>query len=889
MLLSSTISFAQVTGKVVDSETNEPLPGASVIIKGTQNGTTTDFDGLFSISGADGTTLTVSFIGYGSQEVTAGKDLVIGLNPSPNVLGEVVVTSGVIDVAKVRETPVALSVISPAEISLKTGNMEFPEIMNKTPGVYATKQGGGYGDSRISLRGFDQRNTSFLINGQPVNDMENGWVYWSNWQGLTDVASGIQIQRGLGASRLAVPSVGGTVSIFTKAAQKSEGGTVLQMVGNDGYTKTGVSYNTGKNENGWASSFLLSKWAGNGYIYGTGGEGWTYFAAIGYAPEGSKHELNLSVLGAGQWHHQRSAWVSIRDYQNFGEEGIDRRWNTDAGFLNGEEYNMRRNFYNKPLATFNWDFQISDNLKLNTSLYASAGRGGGTGPRGGNFRNGDIDFYPYNKDLTEHYLDGGRGTRDANGFINFDAAVATNQSTTQGYTGDISGFGGQLIGSNGFRDSNVNRAVLVRRASMNSHDWVGGISNLEGQFGKIKASIGVDLRHYKGYHYRVLNDLMGLDGYYSTGNKNSNGQIINTLVEASPFKNTGIRGPKIDYYNNGIVGWQGVNSMVEYADNRLTAVVQAGLSNQSFQREDFFDQPALPISEVANIGGGYVKGGANYNIDEKSNIFFNTGYISRQPQFGAVFPSYANYVNDDLQNEEIKSVELGYGFIGRDFSFNVNAYSTTWGNRFITRSLFNAQGDQGTAQFRNIDVMHNGIEFEGKYRLSNSTRLTGMLSVGDWRYTKDFEAELFDANQNSIGTGTLYLKDAKVGDAAQFTANLGLDQRLGKKLSVDVDYRFVDGLYADYSIVDAVFTQPDNAGAIKLPSYGLVDAGLTGRFGKFTARFNINNLFDTVYISESETNIHAEAGSETWNGIDVRNSVWFGFGRTWNASLKYNF
>src|SRR6056300_585465 len=146
-------------------------------------------------------------------------------------LQEVVVTSGVIDIAKVRETPIAVSTITPAEITLKTGNLEFPEIMNNTPGVYATKQGGGYGDSRLSLRGFDQRNTSFLINGQPVNDMENGWVYWSNWQGLTDVASGIQIQRGLGASRLAVPSVGGTVSIFTKAAQKSEGGKVIQMVG----------------------------------------------------------------------------------------------------------------------------------------------------------------------------------------------------------------------------------------------------------------------------------------------------------------------------------------------------------------------------------------------------------------------------------------------------------------------------------------------------------------------------------------------------------------------------------------------------------------------------------------------------------------------------------
>jgi len=890
MIFTSVTSFAQISGTVRDGETNEPLPTATVLEQGTTNGVTTDFDGSFSFNVAVGTTLEISYIGYGTKTVVAKDGMVIVLNPAPNVLGEVVVTSGVIDVAKVRETPVALSVISPSEISLKTGNLEFPEIMNKTPGVYATKQGGGYGDSRISLRGFDQRNTSFLINGQPVNDMENGWVYWSNWQGLTDVASGIQIQRGLGASRLAVPSVGGTVSIFTKAAQKSEGGKVLQMVGNNGYTKTAASYNTGKNDKGWASSFLLSKWAGNGYVYNTSGEGYTYFAAVGYAPEGSDHELNLSVLGAAQWHHQRDVWVSIRDYQNFGEEGIDQRWNSNGGTLNGEEFNMRRNFYNKPLATFNWDWNISDNLKLNTSLYGSAGRGGGTGPRGNNYRNGDMDILPFRKDLTEHYLENGRGSRDANGFIDYDAIVAANQATTEGYTGDISGFQGLLIGSNGFRDSNVNRSVLVRRASMNSHDWVGGISNLEGQFGKFKTSIGVDLRSYTGYHYRVLNDLMGLDGYYSTGNKNSNGQIINTTVEASPFRNTGLNGPKIDYYNVGKVGWQGVNTMVEYGGDRLTAVVQAGLSNQAFQREDYFDQPNNPISDVQNQGGGYIKGGANYNIDEKQNVFFNTGFISRQPQFDAVFPNYANEINPDLQNEEIRSVELGYGFIGRDLSFNVNLYSTTWGNRFVTRSLTNQQGVDGFAQFRDIDVVHSGIEFEGKYAVSNNTRLTGMLSIGDWRYTKDFEAELFDENQQSIGTGTLYLEDAKVGDAAQFVANLGVDQKIGKKLSVDLNYRFVDGLYADYSITASDFTEPDNAGALKLPSYGLVDFGITGRLGKgWVIRGNINNLFDTTYIAESNSNIHADENSTTWNGVDVRNSVWFGFGRTWNASLTYNF
>ena len=893
MLLTSITTFAQISGKVIDAETGDVLPGATIQVEGTADGVVSGFDGTFSIDVSEGELLIISYIGYETAFEAAKDTMVVALQADLNVLGEVVVTSGVIDIAKVRETPVAVSTISPSEIALKVGNQEFPEIMNKTPGVYATKQGGGYGDSRISLRGFDQRNTSFLINGQPVNDMENGWVYWSNWQGLTDVASGIQLQRGLGASRLAVPSVGGTVSIFTKAAEAQEGGSVQQVVGNDGYTKTTTSYSTGLSENGWASSFLLSRWAGDGYIYNTSGEGYTYFFALGYAPEDSRHSVNFSFLGAGQWHHQRDVWVSIRDYQNFGEEGIDRRWNTNGGILNGEEYSLRRNFYNKPLATLNWDFDISDNLKLATSLYGSAGRGGGTGPRGRNYYNSETDILPFRKDLTEHYLENGRGSRTPEGFIDFDAVVAYNQANTDPYSGALSRFDGQLIASNGFNEDGVNRAGLIRRASMNSHDWVGSISNLEYESGNWKTSIGIDLRNYKGYHYRVLNDLLGFDAYYSTGNKNSAGQIINTLVEASPFKDTGIRGPKIDYYNIGKVGWQGVNGLVEYNNSTLSAVLQAGLSNQSFQRIDYFDQPANPTSEKKNVGGGYLKGGANYNIDDRQNVFFNAGFISRQPNFDGVFPNYANNVNPDLQNEEIKSIEIGYGFISNNFKANVNAYSTVWGNRFVTRSLSNQQGVDGFAQFRDIDVVHNGIEVETQWNPNSNLRLKGMVSIGDWRYTKDFEAELFDDNQQSIGTGTLYLKDAKVGDAAQFVSYLEADYKLGNKLNVDLGYRFVDNLFADYSITDSEFTQPDNAGALKLPSYGLVDLGSTFRFNLFgndaSFRVNINNLFDTTYIAESNSNIHAGDASETWNGIDTRNSVWFGFGRTWNASLKYRF
>ena len=553
---------------------------------------------------------------------------------------------------------------------------------------------------------------------------------------------------------------------------------------------------------------------------------------------------------------------------------------------------MRRNFYNKPLATFNWDWKVNDMIEVNTSLYASAGRGGGTGPRGRGYYNSTTDILPYRKDLTEHYNENGRGARDSDGFINFDAVVNHNVANTSGYTGDIGrgGYAGKKIGSNSYRDDGVNRAVVIRRASMNSHDWVGAISNFNYRSGNMRYSFGIDLRNYTGYHYRVLNDLMGLDGYHAGGNRNTGGQIIETLVEANPFKNTGIRGPKMAYYNIGNVGWRGLNALAEYSADNLNWVIQAGTSTQTYQRDDYFAQVGNPNSDEKSVNGGYIKGGANYNFNERSNAFFNVGLIERQPNFDAVFPNYANNINPDLQNEEITSFEIGYGYIGDAFKLNINAYSTNWGNRFISRGFSNAQGEDGTAQFKDIDVSHKGVEIEADWRPNVSSRVRGMLSIGDWRYTKNFNAELFDDSQRSIGSATLFTKDAKVGDAAQFVAYLGYERRIGSKLNIDLDYRFVDGLYADYSITDSDFTDPSNKGALQLPSYGLVDFGATYYMsGKMSMRLNINNLFNTVYIAESNSNIHAGSGSETWNGIDTRNYVWFGFGTTWNMSLRYRF
>ena len=136
------------------------------------------------------------------------------------------------------------------------------QTLVNTPSVYVAGQAGGYGDSRIAVRGFKQDNTAFLLNGQPINGMEDGKMYWSNWSGMSDIANGVQIQRGLGSSKLAISSVGGTVNFVTKSTDKDAGGEFLLGVANDGYIKSTMSYSTGVSEKGWGATVMLSHWQG---------------------------------------------------------------------------------------------------------------------------------------------------------------------------------------------------------------------------------------------------------------------------------------------------------------------------------------------------------------------------------------------------------------------------------------------------------------------------------------------------------------------------------------------------------------------------------------------------------------------------------------------------
>jgi len=831
--LTSATIFAQttLTGKVVEAETNIPIPGVNIGIKGTTQGTVTDFDGNFSLesSSAQGV-LVFSYVGFAGQELPFNGTTNVGtisLEPSALGLDEVVVTS--YSLAIDRKTPVAVSTIRAETIETELGSQEYPEILKSTPGVYAHKGGGGFGDSEMRLRGFNSENIAVMINGIPVNDMENGRVYWSNWAGLSDVTRSMQVQRGLGASKVAVPSIGGTVNIVTKSTDAEEGGNALFQMGSYNRLKVGATVSTGLLDNGWAATVSASKTTGEGYVDGTEFEAYSYFLNIA-KKIGENHELSFTAFGAPQYHGQRQNSQLIETFRR-SERGD--KFNADWGYLNGEVEHIEDNFYHKPQMSLNHYWTINDRSSLSTAVYASVGTGGGGGWAGVN-----------KFGLESDYRIGELGP------VDLDRIVDENEARG-------------ALGSETYL-----------RASRNNHQWYGLLSTYTTELTEdIDLMGGVDLRYYIGEHYTELTNLLGGQYVMNDGDANNPTKIAKV-------------GDKIDYYDEGFVNWIGGFAQAEYSRDDLSAFVSVALSNTGYKRKDYFtylNSDPERETEYQNFIGYSAKGGANYNLDSNHNIFANIGYFEKAPGFDGVFLNFRNDINADAENQKIFSAELGYGYRSSDLRVNLNVYRTQWNDRTLTQSFTNPDGTTGYANILGINALHQGVELDVNYRPFENLTLSGMASIGDWRWMDDVtDVGIFDEEQELVRTVNLFIEDLKVGGSAQTTFALGADLEVFEGTSVRADWNYADNLFADFDPNNR--NSADLGNAWEIPAYGLFDLGVTHKFefGGIDAMLmtNLNNVFDTQYVSFAR-----DGGTESYRG----STVYYGWGRSFTAGVKLNF
>ena len=910
-VLASVATFAQsvaVSGTVIDADSKEPLIGVSILEVGTTNGMITDLDGNFQIATAVGATLQLSYVGYETQEINVGQKTnlgVIELKPEAVGLQDVTVTG---QIAVQRKTPIAVSQVTALEIEERLGGGEFVEVLKNTPGVHANSNGGSWGDSEIWMRGFDNTNIAMMINGVPMNGMENGKVYWSNWQGLADVTSVMQTQRGLGASKMSAPSVGGTINIVTKGLDAKRGGSFSYSLGDNGYNKVAFSVSTGLMDNGWAITVMGSRTWGDGYIQGTSFEGYNYFANISKRIN-ENHQLSLTAFGAPQEHYQRSGkysaltmaeWNNVRKYMKDGMHFS--RYNPTYGYDDcGNQNSANYNVYHKPQISLNHVWQINYKSSLSTTAYVSLGRGYGRTAEPGHGSS-----YSYS-DLTNGASNGKLSYtfRRQDGTFDYGAVMELNDRNNPIYTQGSDEYQGEYAGSQ-----------LVICENRNDHNWYGLTSTYTNKFADVlDFYAGIDVRYYQGKHNATISDLLGGEYFIDATRAKVKGE--NNAAALDPtWKYEKLTIGDIAYRNyDGFVVQEGAFAQLEYNQNNWSAFVNGSINYNHYWKVDYFYYDAENgRSETLGFLGGTIKAGANYEFNKHHNAFVNLGYISRAPNldYGAFMSaSTSNAINVEAKNEQIASAEIGYGFHNEYVNVAVNGYFTEWLDKTMTKSatLNDPAQTEYYMNMTGVNARHMGIEFEAKARPTKWLEISAMLSLGNWKWDSDsvigyiydkhglpltMDGELTEEHAPNHGYAIINMKGINVGGSAQTTANLGITFKPFKGFRIGAEYTLYDRNYAYYSFSGSDLQLGKTMNLLepwRVPTAGQLDMRASYHFQiggvDATLAGNIDNVLNQIYIEKAW---NPSTVSERITEVNADN-VYFYFskGIQYNVRLKINF
>lgn len=906
ILLFAFVSQAQkgqIVGKITEGSSGQVVTGAKVEVRSKSN---TSFISRIK-SESDGS-FVAKELPYGDYRVTvtlltfdtivkevklAKPELTLNISMSGSLEFEEVKV--VANIVKDGPVPIAVTKISMQKIQEELGSRDLPMLLNGTAGVYATQSGGGDGDARINVRGFDQRNVGVMIDGVPVNDMENGWVYWSNWFGLDAITATMQVQRGLGATKIAMPSIGGTINIITQGIGNKRGGSLKQEYGTGNFMRTSIAYNTGILEDGWGLTLAASYKQAKGWVEGTPSQG--FFGYLKVSKQFEKHLLTLSAFAAPQQHGQRSFRQPIQYWSEEEARNLDVTLDTvtiysDLGLKYNQHWgyrtvdgkkeilNERLNYYNKPQFTLKDFWKVNKKLSISNLAYASIGRGGGTSV----FNSSAI-------------------IRDSNMQIDWDQMVETNQVNPI--------FGTPNIDPQ-YSPTEIKSSQILL-ASVNNHFWVGYLGQANYKINpNLEFSGGIDARYYRGSHYQEIKDLLGGDYYIDLSNKNA----------ASPMKRVGDKIAK-NLFNSdrdGLVSWFGAFSQLQYESKEFNAFVNLSGIYNGYRGIDYFQKRELTLGDtVLQFGYGdtltyngatyhsnsegvdfvktawkYIPGftfktGASYSFIENASVFVNLGYLNRTPMFSNVIDNNYNKFFGEMANEKVLASELGLTYADKRFGVNLNGYLTNWKNKPFPYGVAVPDPNDPTesiyVNINGMDAVHVGGEVDVAWEITQKISTELMFSMGDWFWnsSKTIVIPQYDSLE--------YTFDAKgvgVGDAAQTALSATVRYEPIKNLYFKGQVQYFDRYYSDFNPFSL---QGANGGrqSWMMPSYYLVNVYAGYRFkikeDALLLSANVINLLNNAFIADASNN----ANNNNQNFDATSAAVMFGQGIRFNVSLSYQF
>ena len=356
MLLASQLLVSQNTikGKVINSQTDEPLVGATIFLKNTFYATSSNIKGEFTLEvGNKKSSIICSFIGFESDTVEFSNDIEFKLTPKA-FQNDLVL----IEATRVSDNaPATKTNVSKEDIEELNLGQDIPYLLMRTPSLISTSDAGtGIGYTGFRIRGSDASRINVTVNGIPLNDAESHGVFWVNMPDFASNLENIQIQRGLGTSTNGAGAFGATVNLQTNALNEKAYGEVNNSFGSFNSRKHTVQFGTGLINNHFAFEGRLSNIQSDGYIDRARADLNSYFASGAYY--GEKTIVKAIIFGGNEVTYQ--SWYGTPE-SRFKGNVKEMNDYADRNFLNDRD---RENLLNSG-RTYN--FYLYDNQVDNYS------------------------------------------------------------------------------------------------------------------------------------------------------------------------------------------------------------------------------------------------------------------------------------------------------------------------------------------------------------------------------------------------------------------------------------------------------------------------------------------------------------------------------------------
>ena len=210
-----------ITGRVVAGDDQQPLPGVSIVVKGTNTGTTTRADGGYSLNASQTATLTFSFIGYETREIAVGNRTVIDMSlvAGASTLNEVVITA--LGIKKdIRQTGVSIQTVDGASLIKAREPNPINNLVGKVAGLTVGASAEMLRRPSVVLRG--NTDVLYVVDGVPINS--------DTWNISADDIETYSVLKGASASALyGFRGKNGAILITTKRGTKDKRGFAVEV------------------------------------------------------------------------------------------------------------------------------------------------------------------------------------------------------------------------------------------------------------------------------------------------------------------------------------------------------------------------------------------------------------------------------------------------------------------------------------------------------------------------------------------------------------------------------------------------------------------------------------------------------------------------------------